>query len=140
MAELIIVGALLLGVLISLIEIFFVHEDEAGLGWMKHAAHAVPFTILFTFIAMNIDWALMAAFQMDVTTYGTYAVVGFRAAIGLVAAFVVKAKAALIKGSGGGLGEKLPHALVIGALIAASPYIWAFVTPKLTFLPAWALK
>lgn len=124
-------GALVMGAVIGLIELFFVHADENGLGWLSHGFHALPVAIAFTFFAMNIDW-LLNLFNLHLQT-NTWVDAGVRVVIGLVAAFKVKASAAVIKGHNS-VGEKLGHSLVIGALIAASPYIWVFLAPN---LPTW---
>jgi hypothetical protein len=124
-------GALLMGAAIGLIELFFVHADERGLGWLSHGLHALPTAMVFTFFAMNVDFLLhLVGFSLKTNIWLE---AGVRVVLGLIAAFKVKAAAAVIQGHNS-VGEKLGHALVIGALIAASPYIWTFVAP---LLPQW---
>ena len=121
------IAPLFLGLVIGLVELFFVHADEAGMGWMTHGLHAIPTCIFFTFISMNVPWVVsllnFAWLQGPVATYGIPVV------IGLIAAIKVKAAAAIAKG--GTVGESLPHALIIGLLIAAAPFVFAAVAPAL---------
>lgn len=119
-AELLIGPAILMAVLLSLLEIHFVHSDEIGLRWFSHAIHTIPFMFLFTFIAMNVTWALSFA-GLDSNFFVD---LGARALIGVVAMVKIKA-AASITGKGG-VGESNMHILVIGVLIMASAYIWDF--------------
>jgi len=112
--------AILMGLVLSIIEIGFVHADEAGMHWLTHALHAVPSMLIFTFIAMNITWALSFVgvadnFMIDL---------GARAVIGIIAMVKIGA-AASITGKGG-VGEKKFHILAIGVLVMASPYIWQY--------------
>ncbi len=123
----------LVGLAIGLVELFFVHADESGMGWLSHGLHAIPTCVLFTFISMNvpglISWLNIAWLQGPIATYGIPVV------IGIVAAVKVKAAAAIAKG--GTVGESLPHALIIGFLIAVAPFVFPLVSAA---LPAWANK
>lgn len=130
MADPLIVPAIIMGVVIGLIELFFVHMDEKGLGWVSHGLHALPAAFIFTFIAMNIPYAFGLA-NMTVSE-SPVIIIGIQVLVGLVAAIKVKSAAAIVSGRHA-VGEKLSHALIIGALIAASPYIWMLVDP---FMPA----
>ena len=60
---------------------------------------------------------------------GGLAMYGIPAVIGIIAAVKVKTAAAIAKG--GTVGESLPHALIIGLLIAASPFVFAAIAPSL---------
>ncbi|MFT4326338.1 MAG: hypothetical protein ACMXYK_02455 [Candidatus Woesearchaeota archaeon] len=130
MAEFQLFGALVMGLIVSLIEIFFVHEDEAGLGWMKHAAHAVPVCFILTFIAMNVPYAMnLAQTQLGwAWLTGPLATFGIPVLMGIIATVKVKAAAAITTGRSA-IGEKFVHALIVGVIIAASPFIWPLVQP-----------
>lgn len=131
MAELYLLPALLMGGLIGIIELIFVHADERGLGWLSHGLHAVPVAMVLTFIAMNVGYAAsLAGFSLQESFWVN---LGVRVLIGIVAAIKVKSAAAIVQGHGR-VGEKMSHALIVGALIAASPYIWQFIAPM---VPAW---
>ena len=121
---LIILPALIMGAIIGLIEMIFVHADEIGMGWFMHGLHAFPFTILFTFGSMNVSWVLgflpfTESFWVDM---------GVRAAIAVIGMLKIAAAAAIA----GRVGERFYHTIIIGALIFASPYIWMVVGP---FIP-----
>ncbi|MBN2880994.1 hypothetical protein JXM83_02985 [Candidatus Woesearchaeota archaeon] len=127
MAELLIIPAVLFGLIASLMELFFVHSDEgAGVHWLGHGLHAIPFCVIGAIVAMNVHWAL--GFLPESIGGNALLVHGLPILIGLFIAFKVKAAAAIIQGHGN-VGEKLPHALAVGAVIAASPYIWGLIAP-----------
>ena len=130
-AQFVWMGALVMGVIIGLIELFFVHADERGLGWLAHGFHALPVAIILTFIGMNVE-PFFALIGYPITA-NVWIEAGVRVVLGIIAVVKVKGAAAVIQGHNS-VGEKLPHALIIGALIATSPYIWNFLIPV---LPAW---
>ncbi|HLP79377.1 MAG TPA: hypothetical protein VK158_01975 [Acidobacteriota bacterium] len=121
------IAPIVIGLAIGLVELFFVHADEAGMGWMGHGLHAIPTCILFTFISMNAHWVLQ--FVPWAFAKQPWAVYGVPILIGIIAAIKVKAAAAIAKG--GTVGEKMSHALIIGALIALAPFVWPFIGPAL---------
>ena len=118
----VVIPALIMGAIIGLIELFFVHADEIGMGWFMHGLHAIPATMLFTFVSMNMSWvhmmipALKATFLVDI---------GIRAAIAVIAMFKIQTAAAIA----GRVGERIHHTVIIGCLIFASPYIWMVIAP-----------
>jgi len=120
---LIILPALIIGGIIGLVEMFFVHADEIGMGWFAHGLHALPFTILFTFINMNVSWAL--AFLPGHLTSNLWIDLGVRAAISIIAMLKIATAAAIA----GRVGERFQHTLIIGALIFAVPYVWPILAP-----------
>lgn len=121
------IAPVFLGLVIGLVELFFVHADESGMGWMSHGLHAIPTCILFTAISMNVPW-VVSFFNVE-WLHGPLATYGIPAVIGLIAAIKVKAAAAIAKG--GTVGESLPHALIIGLLIAVAPFVFAAIAPSL---------
>ena len=126
MTDPLIVPAIIMGLLIGLVELFFVHMDEKGLGWLSHGLHALPAAFIFTFVAMNLGYvAGLANFSLQESFWVD---LGLRVLIGLVAAIKIKSAAAIVSGRNA-VGEKLSHALIVGALIAASPYIWQLIEP-----------
>lgn len=126
MAELILLPALLVGAVIGLIEMFFVHADETGMGWMMHGLHALPFTILFAFVSMNVGFVL--TFIPGGFAETIWVDLGVRAAVAIIAMIKIAAAAAIA----GRVGEKFYHTLIIGVLIFVAPYVWMFVGP---FIP-----
>ena len=123
MAEFILLPAIVVGIILGLVEAMFVHSDEGAMGvtWIPHALHAIPFVILFVFISMNVDFALHL---IGMTTEGhSWLELGVRIAIALVAMIKIAGSAAIAKGARG-VGEKIPHTLILGALIFGAPYGW----------------
>lgn len=119
--ELLIGPAIFMGIILSLLEIHFVHIDEVGMHWFRHALHTIPPMFIFTFIAMNVGWALNLL-QLDTNFWID---LGARVAIGIVAMVKIKAAASLT--GRGGIGESNMHVLIIGVLVMASPYIWEYL-------------
>jgi hypothetical protein len=127
------VGALLYGLVVSLIEIFFVMQDEGGMHPLVHGLHAIPVAIILTFISMNVPYVSSLPFMSWMPTWA--ASIAIPIIVGIVATIKVKAAAALVGGHGS-VGEKLPHAIIIGVLIAAAPFVWPFIDPIIpTIIP-----
>ena len=115
-----ILPALVFGVLLGLLELYFLSKDERGMHWFQHGMHAMPVMFIFVFLSFNVGWALSL-----VGVAGNFAIyVGARVVIGLVAMVKIKA-AASITGKGG-VGETWTHVLIIVALLIAGPYIWEY--------------
>ena len=126
MAELIILPALIIGVIIGLIEMIFVHSDEIGMGWFMHGLHAFPFTVLFTFVSVNVGWVL--AFIPGGITETFWVDLGVRLVVSIIAMIKIAMAAAIA----GRVGERIHHTLIIGALIFASGYVAPIIPfPKL---------
>jgi len=122
-ANLIVMPALIMGAVIGLIEMFFVHADEIGMGWFMHGLHALPATMFFTFVSMNIAWTMtILPFSVPGGFLGELAV---RAVIALIAMIKIQTAAAIA----GKVGVRIQHTLVLGAMIMASPYIWMILDP-----------
>ncbi|MBI2133372.1 hypothetical protein HYU11_01680 [Candidatus Woesearchaeota archaeon] len=123
---LVIVPALFFGAIISLAELFFVHADERGMGWLGHGLHAIPATMAFTFATMNVPFILQYLNQTVTVTWQIE--MGVIAFVSIIAMLKVSAAAAII----GRVGEKFHHTLMIGGLMFVSPYIWKAMGPALT--------
>ena len=125
MAELLILPALVMGAIIGLVELFFVHSDEAAMGmtWLTHGLHAIPFTILFVFISMNISF-VFGLLNLAVTE-NFMIVLGIRLVVAIIAMLKIAGAAAIAPGVRG-VGEKIPHTLIIGALVFVAPYAWDY--------------
>lgn len=115
------------GLIVGLIEIFFVMQDEGGMHPLVHGLHAIPACLIFSFIAMNAPAVgnylsqYMSIFGVSWVTNITIPII-----IGLIATIKVKSAAAIVGGHGS-VGEKLPHALAIGVLITIAPFVWPFI-------------
>ena len=123
--QLIIGPSIAIGLILGVVELIFLSKDEAGMHWLKHGLHAIPAMLVFTFIAMNISWALHLIGVAD----NFWIDLGARVVIGLIAMIKIKA-AASITGKGG-VGESFIHTLIIGILIMVSPYIWEYLLADL---------
>ena len=122
----VIIPAIVMGILIGLVELFFVKLDEGAMGmtWLIHGLHALPFAVLFVFVSMNVSFVLGL---INIAVTGSSAVeLGVRIVVALIAMMKIAGAAAIAPGAKG-VGEKLPHTFIIGALIFAAPYIWEFV-------------
>lgn len=127
MAATLIIPGIIVGVIASIMELAFVHSDEGvGAHWFAHGLHALPFCVIGAIISMNASWAL--SFLPKSISSMTWLAYALPVIVGLFIAFKVKAAAAIIHGHGD-VGEKLPHALAVGAVIAVAPFIWPFIAP-----------
>ena len=121
---LIILPALIIGVIIGLIEMIFVHSDEIGMGWFMHGLHAFPFTLIFVFINMNVGFVLGLSFMPSILETWWIDLI-IRSIIAVIAMLKISAAAAIA----GRVGERFYHTLIIGALILVAPYVWMFIGP-----------
>jgi len=126
MADFAIIPVLVLGAVLGVLELIFVHQDEAGMGWLKHGLHALPTMFVFLFISMNIQWVL-GLFGMKENLWLD---IGIRVVIGIIAMAKISAAAAVA----GRVGEKLPHTIIIGVLVMAAPFIWEIIACNIGFI------
>jgi hypothetical protein len=113
--------AIILGLAIGFVELIFVHQDERGMGWLAHGLHAIPVTIIFTFISMNVPFVFSKIPGLGAYQGWMEPVVII--IIGLIAMAKVLTAAAIA----GKVGEKKIHVFVIGGLIILAPYAWKYV-------------
>ncbi|GIU69710.1 MAG: hypothetical protein KatS3mg002_0946 [Candidatus Woesearchaeota archaeon] len=124
--EFTIVPVIVIGVVLGIIELIFVHQDESGMGWLKHGLHALPTMFLFIFISMNIGFVL-GLFKMKENFWID---IGVRVVVGLIAMVKIKAAAAVA----GRVGEKTIHVIIIGVLVMAAPYLWELIACNIEFI------
>lgn len=118
-AQLYILPAVVMGVVLGIIELIFVHADEHGMRWLSHALHAIPIMFVFIFVSMNIGWALSL-----IGMHESFALsIGIRVVVGFVAAIKIKTTAAIARG----VGEKNIHIIIMGILVIAAPFIWQYL-------------
>jgi hypothetical protein len=131
----VIMPALLVGAIIGLIEMVFVHSDEIGMGWFYHGLHALPFTMLFTFASMNVNYVYILLRLPIAETF--WIDLAIKAVISIIAMIKIQSAAAIA----GRVGERLHHTLIIGGLIFAvgvfykilATAIWAILPATLRF-------
>ncbi|MDP6845589.1 MAG: hypothetical protein QF460_01340 [Candidatus Nanoarchaeia archaeon] len=127
-----IIAPIIMGVLIGLVDIAFMIKDLSGdaKSTLSHGAGAIGYLVALAFVAFNINLAtdsglLPAFFQNQIAVLIILA---------LVAAVVVHAKSAVFARSRGpGTHETWIHSIVIGILVAASPFIWPLIEGYLPF-------
>ena len=118
--------AVLIGLIIGIVELFFLARDEPGM-WLSHGFHALPVMMLFVFASMNVSFVL----SLIPHSFAENAMVdlGIRVVIGLLAAIKTGAAAALVPHTS--VGESKIHLLIIGGLVVAAPYVWMLVAGPL---------
>lgn len=134
-----IVAPAIMGIIVGLVEMFFVMQDEGGMHPLSHGLHAIPTCLIFTYISMNasaVGSYLSSSLGLAFFANTTFSNIVIPIIIGLVATVKVKSAAAIIGGHGS-IGEKLPHALMIGILIAIAPFVWPFIAPMIPASLAW---
>lgn len=127
--------ALALGVIVGVYEAIIIHRDvQVPTHRFGHMMQAFFLSIVFVFVAMNTQFVLNNIPQLaSVPFIGNVHIL--RAAVGLVAAIKIHGVSRAVKTGGGpGLGETWFHSILIGALIAASPYAYPLIEPM---MPEW---
>ncbi len=138
MAELLILPALYLGLVIGLYEAILLHRDvTVPTHRFGHMFHALVLSMIFVFASMNVDFVLSIIPALQNIAFVSNPLV-FRIAIGVIALFKIHAVSAAAPGMAGasvGLKEKWSHSLIIAALIVVVPYVWPYIEPAVGFLP-----
>ena len=136
MADLIILPAIVLGLLIGFYELILVHKDEnfRGSHWFGHGLHAGFFAVLFTFASMNVDYIVeLVPFFGSISLFSISTALLIRIIIGIIAILKIQAASAVVRGGGGvaarGLKEHFTHTFIIAFLIVVVPYINPFIEP-----------
>ena len=139
MAEALMFGPpLFLGLIIGFYEIIIIHRDiTIPTHRFGHGIHAMVLSLIFTFATMNAEFVLSVIPALaKIPILGTP--LGLHIALGLLAAIKIHGVSRVIQTTGiagRGLAETWFHCILIGALIAATPYIYPIVKPM---LPKWA--
>jgi hypothetical protein len=126
MMDFAIIPTVVLGIILGTLELMFVHQDERGMGWLKHGIHAIPTMIIFIFISMNIKWVLSLIGWSE----NIWLVIGIRVVVGIIAMIKISAAAAVA----GKVGEKFPHTLTIAILIMVAPFIWESLLCNISYI------
>jgi hypothetical protein len=130
--DIVIVPVVVIGILLGILELIFVHEDEAGMGWLKHGLHAIPMMLLFIFISMNVPYVEQLLGLGD----KLWLVIAIRVIVGVIAAVKIKAAAAVA----GRVGENWPHVLILAGLVIAAPFVWEAFACTLPFVQSLPLN
>jgi hypothetical protein len=133
-AGMIIMPALVVGAIIGLIEMIFVHSDEIAMGWFYHGLHALPFTMAFVWVNMNVNFAY--SFLHLPFAENFWIDLGIKAAISIIAMLKIQTAAAIA----GRVGERFYHTLIIGALILGVGLFSKVIVSAITFILPAALR
>ena len=123
-----VIGPIVMGVVVAIINLIFMIKSESGDAKtvIGHGFGELVYLIPLAFLAFNIDFVLNLGFLPEVVKNKTIILV----ALGLIAAILVHVKSALFpKARGAGTHEKWIQSLIVGALIALSPFIWGYIGP-----------
>ncbi len=138
MADLVILPAIYMGLIIGIYEAILLHRDvSVPKHRFGHMMHALIFAMIAVFAAMNVEFVLALIPAIATIPYLGEPIV-FRIAIALIAIIKIHAISAAAPGIAGGsvgMKEKWSHSFIIGALIVAAHYIWPFIEPRVGFLP-----
>ena len=126
-----IIGAVIWGAIIGIIDIAFMVSDLSGdaKSTIAHGLSSMIYVIALTFAALNIEFIVGLGLPSFLSNQIIMLVL-----LGLIAVIVVHAKSAVFsRARGPGTHERWAHSLVIGILVAATPYIWPFIQSFLPF-------
>ncbi len=118
-----IIHGFLIGLVISILEIIFVHSDEEvyGLGvWLKHGWHTFPITIGGTILSLLIWYSYDFVLQFLPIIIPKLALYFL---FFIVMTVIIHAKAAITRG----VGETWMHCMIISLLITLTPLYYPFV-------------
>jgi hypothetical protein len=135
LGELMIMPAVVMGAIIGIVNVVMMLKDESGPGGstIAHGAGAFVGMLILTFLSMNYSLLLGWFPALANGFLGNEIVI--RIGLGLIAGIYVHMHSSAFKGArGAGSHETWLHSLGLGALIAASPYLWMLIGPM---LPAW---
>ncbi|MBW3002579.1 hypothetical protein KY338_05465 [Candidatus Woesearchaeota archaeon] len=138
MAEIVILPALLLGLIIGIYEAILLHRDvSVPTHRFGHMAHALVYAIIAVFFTMNAAFIYSTFSFLQGIPLIQYPIV-FQIAVGVITMIKVHGASAAIRGSVGGVSvgmkETWAHSAIIAVLVVAAPYVWPFVAPV---LPSW---
>ena len=138
MAELLILPAIYLGIVIGLYEAILVHRDvSVPAHRFGHMLHALIFALVAVFATMNVEFVFASIPALaNIPLIGSPLI--FRIAIGIIAMLKIHAISAAAPGMAGGsvgLKEKWSHSFIVAVLIVAAPFVWPFIEPVVGFLP-----
>ena len=140
---------IVLGILIGIIEAYFVYEDEnmtSGKDFLGDMWHGLIFSIVGVLVVNNVPWLVLQAWFPEwlkgvlfVDPAGNSIVISI---IVFIIMYMKMVASHAVKGvSGNGFKEKAWHKLVVAALVAFSPYYLGLLRPLLepvaVIFPEW---
>ncbi|MDO8508685.1 MAG: hypothetical protein Q7S27_03300 [Nanoarchaeota archaeon] len=126
MAE--VIGAVIMGILIAIIDTIFMIKDESADAKtvLGHGLGSLVYLIPFCLAAFNLDFVIGMDFIPEAAKNKGIILAG----LGVITAIIIHAKSAMFKHSKG-LGTHITwaHSLVVGILVAVSPFVYVFISP-----------
>ncbi len=113
-----------IGLIISILEIIFIHRDEDvfGLGvWLKHGLHVLPVTIGSTILSLLIWYSydfVSLYLPIQIPKLVLYTI------FFIILTIIIHAKAAITRG----VGESWVHCMIISILICTAPFYYPVVS------------
>jgi len=126
------IPTLVMGAVAAATNLVFMVMDETGSGKsvIGHGISAFLFVFVFTFFSMNINTIPQLLPNLEGTILANEMIM--RIIVLLVATIYVHGHSSLFKGArGAGTKETWVHSLVVGAIVAAAPYLWMIIGPML---------
>lgn len=138
MAEIVILPALLLGLIIGIYEAILLHRDvTVPTHKFGHMIHALVYAVIAVFFTMNAAFIYSTFSFLQSIPLIQYPIV-FQIAVGIITMIKIHGASAAIKSSIAGVSvgmkETWFHSALISALVVAAPYVWPFVAPV---MPSW---
>jgi hypothetical protein len=138
MAEIVILPALLIGLIIGIYEAILLHRDvTVPTHRFGHMIHALIYAVIAVFFTMNAAFIYSTFNFLHAIPLIKYPIV-FQIAVGVITMVKIHGASAAIRGSVGGVSvgmkETWFHSALVGALVVAAPYVWPFVAP---LMPSW---
>lgn len=138
MAEIVILPALLLGLIIGIYEAILLHRDvTVPTHRFGHMVHALIYAVIAVFFTMNAGFIYHTFSFLHSIPLIQHPIV-FQIGVGVITMIKIHGASAAIKSSIGGVSvgmkETWFHSALVAALVVAAPYVWPFVAP---LMPAW---
>jgi len=138
MAEIVILPAILIGLIIGIYEAILLHRDvSVPTHRFGHMLHALVYAVIAVFFTMNTAFIYSTFSFLQGIPLIQHAIV-FQIAVGVITMIKIHGASAAIRGTVGGVSvgmkETWMHSAIIAVLVVAAPYVWPFVAPM---MPAW---
>jgi|TARA_Y100000310_G_scaffold138903_1_gene138070 hypothetical protein len=127
-----IIPPIIMGVIAGIVDIGFMIKDLSGdaKSTIGHGLGAMTYLIGLSFVAFNIELATNSGFLPKFFQNQIAVLI----ILALITAVIVHAKSAVFaKSRGPGTHETWIHSIILGVLVAASPFIWPLISGYLPF-------
>ena len=127
-----IIAPIIMGALVGIVDIAFMIKDLSGdaKSTISHGVGAISYLIALSFVAFNIELATNSGFLPKFFQNQIAVLV----ILALITAVIVHTKSAVfVKSRGPGTHETWIHSIILGVLVAVSPFIWPLIKGYLPF-------